>query len=363
MRKQFRQDKLIILLGAGASCDANILNSIQIIREIEHKLDDSWAEYKNLYNYIESSHFHLERIKGIPAKEINFNIENLVALLDIIIKISSKELEIYPFVGSWEKELVSVTGKNFSEAQNFKNKILLKLRDEWLSPADFKKASSYYKKMKEMGYNYPLKIFSLNYDMSVEENLSDEGNTLERGFNDDRIWDYRRYDLSNDNPSSFYLYKLHGSLDWKRDNEDRLTYVDLIQSNDPLKMDIIFGVQNKLQSFDPYFFYFYSFREACFDAELIIVSGYGFMDKHINDNIVNACKLDNKKKLLINIYDPAPLADDKWVEFVSKKLQLNAERFTIRNKHAKDFFNEELNVEYFSTLFPNEDEEDTEVFA
>lgn len=358
MRKHFGRNKIMILLGAGASCDAKILNSYQIINEIERKLDDSWSDYKDLYNYIQSSHFHLERIKGVPSKEINFNIENLVGLLDIIIKISKKELEVYPFVGSWEKELVSVTGRNFENAQGFKNKILTKLRDEWLSPEDFRTSSAYYKKLKDTGYTYPLKIFSLNYDMCVEENVTGENSRLERGFHDDRIWDYKRYDLDNDDTKEYYLYKLHGSLDWMRDNEDRLTYVDLIQRNDPLKMEIIFGVQNKLQSFDPYFFYFYSFREACFDAELIIISGYGFADKHINDNLINALRLDQSKKLLINVFEPSKDIP-ACAQTIAQKLQADPARFAIKNKHAKDFFIEDLNVDYFSELFPDKPESDT----
>ncbi|MDB5226620.1 MAG: hypothetical protein JWN78_813 [Bacteroidota bacterium] len=361
MRRQFGRNKIIILLGAGASCDAHILNSYQMISEIEQKLNDSWSDYKNLYNYIQSSHFHLERIKGVSAKDIIFNIENLVALLDIIIKISKKDLEVYPFVGSWEKELIAVTGNNFEQANLFKNKILTKLRDEWLSPADFKVASAYYKKLKETGYTYPLKIFSLNYDMCVEENLQGENASLERGFNDERIWDYRLYDLDGDDASDYYLYKLHGSLDWVRDDKDRLTFVDLVQRNDPLKMEIIFGTQNKLQSFDPYFFYFYSFREASFEAELIVTSGYGFMDKHINDNLINSFKVDPNKKLLANIFDVGGLSSDKCGQFISEKLQIDRSRIVVQNKFAKDFFTNDLNVDYFSSLFPDTNTDTTEL--
>jgi len=358
MRKQFGRNKIIILLGAGASCDAGIKNSFQIISEIEQKLDQDWAKYKDLYNYVQSSHFHLERIKGIVAKEINFNIENLVALLDIIIKISRKELEVYPFVGSWEKELLSVTGLHFEKAQEFKNEILLNLRNKWLSPFNFKTSSSYYKKLKETGYTYPLKVFSLNYDMCIEENLQVDGISLEKGFNDDRIWDYRKFDLNVDACSDFYLYKLHGSLDWVRDDEKRLTYVDVIQATNPLQMEIIFGVQNKLQSYDPYLFYFYSFREACFDAELIVVSGYGFMDKHINDNLINACRLDPSKMILVNIFDNGiPIEVSK--KAIATRLQINESRLIIQNCPAKEFFSQKLNIDYFSSLFPQENDSES----
>jgi hypothetical protein len=357
MKKHFASDKIIVLLGAGASCDAGIKNSLQMIQEIERKLDDDWKDYKNLYNYIESSHFRLQRIMNVPSKEISFNIENLVGLLDTVIRISTKEFEGYNFVGAWEKELLSVAGNNMEKAQAFKNEILKKLKEKWLSPGDFKTATAYYKKLATTGYTSYLKIFSLNYDMCVEHNMEAEGRRIERGFNENRIWDYRRYDDLKDDAADFYLYKLHGSLDWFRDEELRLTFVDGVQTIDPQKMEIIFGVQNKLQSYDPFNFYFYAFREACFAAELIVVSGYGFLDKHINDNLANAFKINSSRKLIINCYNPGQ-SDEVYKKTVNEKLGINdQDAIHIFNKPAKDFFNEDLNIETFSNLFPDSHDE------
>ncbi|WP_291276039.1 SIR2 family protein [Flavobacterium sp.] len=356
MRKQFGKDKIIILLGAGASCDAGIKNSYQMITEIESSLKGSWKDYSELYNYIHSSHYHLERIKGTDSKNIYFNIESLVGLLDAIIRISTKEVDIYPFIGSWEKELLTVAGLKLEKAQEFKRLILEKMKNSWLSPEQFIADSSYYKKIKELGYNYPLKIFSLNYDMSVEKNLESSEILLERGFNEQRIWDYRLYEPSEEKEINYFLYKLHGSLDWKRDSENRLTYTDNISNVEPLKMEIIFGVQNKLQSYDPYLFYFYSFREACIDAELIIVSGYGFLDKHINDNITSSIKLDANKKLLVNVFEKDL---EKFKNDIVTKLGIQEANLYLENKSAKEFFNDNFNLDYFSTLYKDEESEDS----
>lgn len=352
MRKQFGKDKLILLLGAGASCDAGMRNSFQMINEIETLLESDWKQFRDLYNYVHSSHYHLERIKGTHSRDIFFNIENLVALLDSIIKISIKDIEVYPFIGSWEKELFVVAGVNLTLAKEFKEKILTRLKDHWLSPDDFKSKSSYYKKLKETGYNYPLKIFSLNYDMCVETNVSGDDVILERGFGDSREWDYRRYEPVEEKEVNYFLYKLHGSMDWKRDSQKRLTYTDSPSSVNPLDMQIIFGVQNKLQSYDPYLFYFYSFREACIDAELIVVSGYGFLDQHINDNLISAFRLDHKKKLVVNVYerDNAEIIKKK----IANKLSINEANITVENMCANRFFEDKLNVVYFSSLFPEE---------
>lgn len=354
MRKQFGEDKIIFLLGAGASCDAGMKNSFMMIRDIETQLQTQWAEFRDLYNYIQSSHYHLERIKGVESHYIIFNIEHLVGLLNVIIAIAEKNVDVYPFIGSWEKELYLVAGPKLELAKKFKEQILSQLKTNWLMPDDYKTRSSYYKKLTTTGYNYPVRIFSLNYDMCVEVNVGTSA-VLERGFTEDRKWDYRRYE-PNEEAVQYYLYKLHGSLDWKRDKEKRLTYADSTDSVNPLEMEIIFGVQNKLQSYDPYMFYFYAFREACIRADLIVISGYGFYDKHINDNLISAIKSNSEKRLLINVYEKSEKEKDVIEELITK-LGISEDKITLVNKPAKDFFNECLDIEYFSSLFPEEDSE------
>jgi len=356
MRKQFGEDKIIILLGAGASCDAGMRNSTQMITDIENLLKADWANFKDLYNYIQSSHYHLERIKGVEPKMILFNIENLVGLLNVIINIAEKKIDVYPFIGSWEKELLVVAGQKLELAVKFKAEILSKLKNTWLSPDDFRRKSAYYKKLKETGYTMPLRIFSLNYDMCVEENLGIEN--IERGFSDEKIWDYRRYEPSQEQEVSYFLYKLHGSLDWKRNPQNRLTYSDSISSIDPLNMEIIFGIQNKLQSYDPYLFYFYSFREACIRSELIVISGYGFYDNHINDNLISAIQLDSNKRLLINVYEGESFDVNGYKNTISKLLEIDEKNIFVENLTAKKFFTDKLTLDYFSQLFPEEEDAD-----
>lgn len=356
MRKQFGEDKIIVLLGAGASCDAGMKNSFMMISDIERQLKTKWKEFADLYNYIQSSQYHLERIKGVEPKDIVFNIEHLVGLLNVIINIAEKNVEVYPFIGSWEKELYLVAGPKLELAIKFKEEILLQLKTTWLTPDDYKTQSSYYKKLTETGYNYPLRIFSLNYDMCVEANIGPTHN-LERGFDENRKWDYRRYEPSEEG-TQYYLYKLHGSLDWKRDEEKRLTYADSTDSVSPLQMEIIFGVQNKLQSYDPYMFYFYAFREACIRSELIVISGYGFNDKHINDNLISAVKNDPEKRFLVNVYESHLEGKEEAItDEIVKKFSIKKENVTIVNAPAKDFFTSKLNIDYFSSIFPEEDSE------
>ena len=122
-------------------------------------------------------------------------------------------------------------------------------------------------------------------------------------------------------------------------------------------MEIIFGVQNKLQSYDPYLFYFYAFREACIRSELIVISGYGFYDKHINDNLSSAIQLDPNKRILVNLYEDTSFDLEVYIQNLSTTLKINADNIKAINCSAKDFFTTNLNLEYFSSLFPEEDDE------
>lgn len=356
--KKFTNDEIIFLFGAGVSCDSGILNSAQMINRIELNLEDGqWLKFKGLYNYIKSVHFQKQIVKGNSLSTIGFNIEDLVSLLDIIVGISKSEIDTYTFVGSWEKDLQPFIIKEREDnlVSDFKECIIKELRGDWLMPNDWISKSKYFKKLIEFQKQYdgfPLKIFSLNYDLCVEQNLKDE--KYELGFDDENLWSFRRYDY-NDNKDDirFYFYKLHGSVDWKKTKEERLikTTGD-IKTND---LAIIFGISNKLQSYDPYLFYFYEFREHCLNANLIISSGYSFLDAHINDVIKQGLKDNPSKKLVVNVYEKRE--DNEIRKEIAAKLKIEESQILIYNKRAEIFFNDDLKLQSFEGLFDDDAEE------
>jgi hypothetical protein len=353
--KKFTTDEVIVLLGAGASCNAGILNSAQMIKRIEDKLnDDDWRNYRGLYNYIKSVHFQKQISKGNSPYDIGFNIEDLVSLVDIIVGISNSEIETYTFVGSWEKDLQPFI---FQQRENklvsvFKESIIKELRGEWLMPNDWIRNSGYYKRLIDFKneLEFPLKIFSLNYDLCLEQNLKDV--PFEIGFDENNIWSFRKYDYSDINKEvGYYLYKLHGSINWKKTKEERL-----IKTEGDIKTDdlaIIFGISNKLQSYDPYLFYFYEFRERCLDANLIVCSGYGFMDEHINDVIKQGIKDNNKKRIIVNVFEQKKENNKIAIE-IADKLKITSNQIIIYNKEAEKFFKDDFKLANFESLFIDE---------
>jgi hypothetical protein len=351
--KRFLNNEIILLLGAGASCDAGILNSAQMINKIEEKiLDRTWEKYEYLYQYIKSMHYRQNIFFGLNPKAISFNIEDLINILNIIIDIADKKIDTYIFVGNWEKDLIPFISNQQKEklASTFKESLIKELQSRWISPDDWIKKSSYYLKLidfKNSLGGFPLKIFSLNYDVCVEHNLRNE--KVEMGFDEQDVWNFRRYDYNDpNNEIDFYLYKIHGSIDWEQIGRDKLRKKSTGVKTDDLA--IIFGLSNKLQSYDPYLFYSYEFREHCLDASLLICSGYSFKDAHINDFIKFGFKNATNKKLVVNVLGSN--AEEENIENdISSKLEINEDQIVVYKKNANDFFNSDLNLENFSSLF------------
>jgi hypothetical protein len=87
------------------------------------------------------------------------------------------------------------------------------------------------------------------------------------------------------------LIKLHGSLDWRRDNStgdvEAMPY-PWSYRNDPEAWNgytpgVIFGAGNKLRPDGPYLALYQEFLTALSKARQVIVIGYSFRDAHVNE--------------------------------------------------------------------------------
>ena len=157
--------------------------------------------------------------------------------------------------------------------------------------------------------------------------------------------------MKDDEPD-IYLYKLHGSIDWKRDLKTNI--VEFV-NREPTEPDLIFGTQNKMRFSDPYLYLFSEFRHYTLNAKLIICIGYSFSDVHINGLIGQALKQDNNTKLLSVAYFRGEV--DAYKQMISNNINFPINNIAVENIKAKDFFENKLNREYFSELLPKESEE------
>ena len=290
-----RSTDIMFLFGAGASVEAEIPASATMIREIEGLLKDNpdWLEHLDLYHHVKSAIYYSAGLKGTFGDGVLYNIEVLVNSLYELER--NEEHPLYPFIASWNSRFVNLAGPGFENVMRFRRLILKELK-KWMCPENASK-SDYYAGLVRIqnDLNYPLRVFSLNYDGCVER-LDRERFRVEAGFGGygtDHIWDWERFEHSDigSNPlPQVFLYKIHGSIDWKRDAAQNLYRVEQIERVEPDRMEIIFGRDFKLEAADPYLFYAYEFRRFCLLSKLIVIIGYSFSDLHINKMLVQALR-------------------------------------------------------------------------
>lgn len=360
---KFKNDEVIILLGAGASVDAKIPHSAEMIQRVENLIRDNekWQKFKELYNYMRSSIYHSFGIQGKFGAEVSYNIETLANTLDELTK--KQEHILYPFVGAWNPTLVELAGNDFQFIKELKGKILNELRSKWLELPD-RELANYYKGLVKFKteYQYPLRVFGLNYDLCLEIACEQEGIDLEVGFNRERKWDWRQFiDVNPEETPDMYLYKLHGSTNWQYDVDDRLTYSDSPNTIEDDKAAIIFGTSYKLQYRDPFLFLAYEFRKWALECKLIVCIGYGFGDDHIN-KIIQQSLSQNDQRVLLSI---APFDLDEKLDERAKVKQTqvanllnhkNINQIVCKEFGAKQFMSEKLSLEFLGSLFPSEEE-------
>lgn len=341
----FREDEILILIGAGCSKEAGVPTSVDMLKEIERLIEnednDDWKEYKSLYYFIKSCMLYANGLQGKYGELLN--IERVLNTLNELEK--KEEHPIFPFIGSWNSKVVELCGNNFEKINKLKTKIMEKLKN-WVTLDNYSKAD-YYKRFGDFSkqLEFPLRIFSLNYDLCLEKNNT--GCTIELGFDEkNQKWQWQRFEKNENISVDIYLYKMHGSINWKRDKEGFLTYSDEV--NRVGNPDLIFGTNYKLQYVDPYLFYAYELRKYSLEAKLIITIGYGYYDEHINGIIGQALKNKKDTKLIIDLYKEtgnATMHKDKIAKDIANRLNISSKQLVVENMKASEFLKECLNLE------------------
>ena len=101
-----------------------------------------------------------------------------------------------------------MAGSAFETVSEFRTKILEKLRREWIEIPNYDRAghdSGLINFQREL--NYPLRVFSLNYDLCVERAYQAEYREYpERGFekSDERIWNHLLLEEGSPADKNFY---------------------------------------------------------------------------------------------------------------------------------------------------------------
>jgi len=333
---------IIFLLGAGASVEAQIPASGEMIDKIEHllKTDEKWKTYRALYDHIKSAIYYAAGLKGLFPPDVQYNIETLVNTLYELER--NEEHPLYPFIASWNSRFVSLAEAEFARVKEFRREILTKLKN-WMSPDDTSKAN-YYRGLVTLqrDINFPIQLFSLNYDLCVER-LNNNDFRIETGFagiGPQFTWDWERFEEVDNGPPApeVYLYKLHGSINWKRDESKNLYCVEQTEGIPAESMQLIFGREFKLEAADPYLFYAYQLRRFSLQAKLIVSLGYGFGDEHVNEILAQALRREATTRLYVVGNCDKPDCIESKRQHVSSTLDVNVDQILVHEGKTKQFF-------------------------
>jgi SIR2-like domain len=228
-----------------------------------------------------------------------------------------------------------------------------------------------------------VKIFTINYDTLWEQAGNEDGFTIIDGFGytnprtfNGRMFDYdiviregsRIKEEDSFVPKLFHLYKVHGSLDWYKNDEGEIVQKEL-DLNDNTKNLSEIVTQNRLtvfpsdnkyeQSYEqPYFEMMSRFQRALrTENTLLVTIGFSFLDRHISSVIEESLKYNTSLSLIV--IDPyINKTKDNWKSAfafaeVDNRTLLVAEKFVdfVNNYPDNNVFEQEDVDMKFSKMF------------
>jgi len=168
-----------------------------------------------------------------------------------------------------------------------------------------------------------VQLFTTNYDTLFEQAANKAGFVVIDGFSFTHPREfsgrYFDYDIVNREKTRlkqedsfikkvFHLHKLHGSLNWEKEE------YRIIQKDNPVKPLIVYPASEKYESSfeQPYFEMMSRFQQALRkDNVLLIVIGFGFQDKHIQNVIIEAIEQNPSFQLVVVNYNGNETIDAK----------------------------------------------------
>lgn len=164
-----------------------------------------------------------------------------------------------------------------------------------------------------------INLYTLNHDLMIENFFQSLGSEYCDGFESEengyRFW--KRSLFNNSNRINFY--KIHGSVDWYYYDPD--SWVDRrvckcsakVLWRDPRKPILLIGTYNKLAKYieSIYLDLFCLFHQTLYLNDTVIIIGYSFGDKAINEKLFDWVLQDKNKMIIIdpNVDD---LKDKIW---------------------------------------------------
>ena len=198
--------------------------------------------------------------------------------------------------------------------------------------------------------SYDLQFVTLNHDLLLENYLRSIGkNCCDGFFLDESIESYIFSPITLRKSNSIKLIKIHGSIDWETfGGISNCNVIKTAQKISRLKLlqkygdthgtpTILAGTHNKLEGYAYGIFsdLMTEFNILLYEADIIVICGYGFGDRGINSRLSNWLRLDIKNQIIVIHHDKEKLKrnlehhaaqllnliDPKRIHFEEKKFE------------------------------------------
>lgn len=333
-KKSFKN--LLILSGAGSSMDVGGLSMYQLWKETEKKYKVEKTESTPEINGLE-----------LIQKFVKYNSEekNLEALLSQIDGYSKFIENDKITIGEEERKLSDLKMEIFS---------LIKEKCTIDAPKEKFPHKIFLEKLLQRKLTSPrVKIFTVNYDMLFEYAATEVNAIVVDGFSytfprtfSGRYFDYdlvqregsKLKEEDNFVQRVFHLHKLHGSLNWERDDESQTVRIAI----NPKKPLMVYPREAKYEDSygQPFFEMMARFQRNLrkSDDTLLISIGYSFNDKHINAAIEEA--LNQNPGFRLAIVNPGFDSEKNSASLKEiKKAAKESERILMVSETFSDFAN------------------------
>ena len=162
-------------------------------------------------------------------------------------------------------------------------------------------------------YSRPVEIFTVNYDLLIEEALDRRGATYFDGFAGSTRARFRSDLVEADAADAHYmprffarLWKLHGSLNWEQEPSGVVRLGMPVPSGTPAA---IYPSDSKYEESRrvPFVVLQDRLRRALYEAEsLTLVSGYSWADSHLNEPFFRATSQRPRSEVVAFCFDSIP---------------------------------------------------------
>ncbi len=310
VQDHLNSNKQCWLLGAGISCQSNIPTMHPLTRRIQtliSKEEKKFELYNSIADDLESGNSHIEHYLSHIGDLIALSKRSKGKNASIgINKITQSELE------DLHKHIVEIIGEIIRNGYQEKTDISEELIGESHKPII--KLDNHSNFIKELFRNKAnienrseIAFFTTNYDTLLEDALSLEGHIVIDGFSGGAVGFWNpEYEFEQRKKERPYccIYKLHGSIDWYVDANNRLIRNrnnHHYGSESSLIMIYPQATKYLETQKDPFSYLFNRFRSKLNSekTELVLLTcGYSFGDDHINNEIEIALNQNSQITLI-----------------------------------------------------------------